>query len=151
MASRAGAKTKLTPKVRDKIISKLKLGNYARTAAACAGISESTFYHWLERGEKEKSGIYSEFLEAVKEAQAESEANLLNHISKAVLDGQWTAAAWQLERKFPERWGKQQKVELTGETTTTHALKDETVDMLMEKILLARKIKESEQVPQIED
>jgi len=34
-------------------------------------------------------------------------------IAKAAAGGHWQAAAWRLERKFPDRWGR--KTKLTGD------------------------------------
>lgn len=42
--------SKLTPELADKVASLLERGHYARSAAAYAGVSKSTFYDWLDRG-----------------------------------------------------------------------------------------------------
>jgi hypothetical protein len=110
----AGQNTKLTPEVRDKIIEAIKIGNYQETAAAYAGISQSSFYAWLERGRNEPGSIYSEFLEAVEKAKAQSEVRDVTLIEKAATDGSWQAAAWKLERKFPQKWGRVTRTEITG-------------------------------------
>ena len=34
--------------------------------------------------------------------------------ARAAGDGDWRAAAWRLERKFPGRWGQTTRTELTG-------------------------------------
>ena len=71
--------------------------------AACkeAGIHYSTFLNWL--------GTKPEFLEAVKKAELEGLesikpllfARIMEHSKK-----QWTAAAWILERLFPDEFGQ---------------------------------------------
>jgi hypothetical protein len=48
-------------------------------------------------------------LDAIKKASAEAEAKDLARIAAAADAGQWTAAAWRLERKYPQRWGAQRK------------------------------------------
>lgn len=106
--------TKLTPEVQDAIVQAIKLGNYQETAAKYAGISESTFYGWLERGKQEPGSIYSEFLEAVEKAKADSEVRDVALIQKAATDGSWQAAAWKLERKFPHKWGRMVRAEVSG-------------------------------------
>jgi hypothetical protein len=110
----AGQPTKLTAEVQDKIIEAIKMGNYQETAAAYAGIAQSTFYHWMERGRNEPDSIYSEFMEAVEKAKAQSEVRDVTLIEKAATDGSWQAAAWKLERKFPQKWGRVTRTEITG-------------------------------------
>jgi len=110
----AGQPTKLTAEVQDKIIEAIKMGNYQETAAAYAGISQSTFYLWMERGRDEPDSIYSEFMEAVEKAKAQSEVRGVSLIEKAATDGSCQAAAWKLERKFPQKWGRVTRTEITG-------------------------------------
>ena len=53
-----------------------------------------------------------EFLESVKKAEEKAKAYHLQQIRKASENGSWQASAWYLERKHPNEWGKQQRVEL---------------------------------------
>ena len=108
-----GRPTKLTPEVQDRIIQALKAGNYVETAAEYAGIGKTTFYRWMEQGAKASRGIYREFRDAVTRARAEAEARNVAIIQKAAPDD-WRAAAWWLERAFPDRWGPRQKLEHSG-------------------------------------
>ncbi len=84
--------------------------------------------------------IFVEFSNAVEEALAQSELHDVLIIQRAasgydvlvtkeVLDKDgnvkvlktnshefdWRASAWRLERKFPDRWGRREKVEVSGE------------------------------------
>ena len=43
--------TKLTPAVAERILSAIRAGNFMEVAARYAGISPSTLYRWLERGD----------------------------------------------------------------------------------------------------
>jgi DNA invertase Pin-like site-specific DNA recombinase len=104
----AGRRLKLTPKLQDRIVGLIELGNYDYVAAQAAGIGKSTFYRWLERGEKAQSGIYREFWEAVTAAQAKAEVVNLGRIMKAAANGSTQDARWFLERKAPDRWGNRQ-------------------------------------------
>lgn len=45
-------KTKLTPKIRDRIVAALEAGNYRDTACRLAGVHPGTFYRWLGRAER---------------------------------------------------------------------------------------------------
>ncbi len=124
-----GRPTKLNIDTHNKIISVIRAGNYIETAAACAGINKSTLYDWLKRGEREKQRVaqnprykirksekpYVEFSNAVEKALAEAEARGVMLISNAAKT-QWQAAAWMLERKFPDRWGRKRlDIEHSGE------------------------------------
>jgi len=64
------------------------------------GVSHSTIYNWINRGKSEQSGIYREFLEAVKRGEGKCAALNMATIQKAARGGQWTAAAWVMERRF---------------------------------------------------
>ena len=106
-----GRRSKLTPKTQDKIVSAIRAGNYAVVAAEYAGISESSFYAWLQRGRERGTGPYAEFLEAVKEAEREAEVRAVAMIQKQMPEN-WTAAMTFLERKFPQRWGRRDRTPL---------------------------------------
>jgi transposase len=111
-----GRKTKLTPEVHEKIVTALRAGNYQETAARYAGISEATFYRWLNESLAEgASKELQQFREAVEKARADAEVRNVHLIQQAANDGTWQAAAWFLERSHHQRWGRKQSVELTGE------------------------------------
>jgi hypothetical protein len=103
---RRGRPSKLTPQVCQKIVDALRAGNFIQTAAEYAGVDRSTVHDWLRRGKRERQGQYRDFVEQVRKAEADSEVRDLAIISKAALEGTWQAAAWRLERKFPERYGR---------------------------------------------
>jgi len=99
---RAGGRPpKLTPEILTKICDALRAGQLSRDGAAFAGIRKSTFYEWLRRGARAPRGIYRELSDGVEKALADSEARDVMLIGKAAGDGDWQAAAWRLERKFP--------------------------------------------------
>lgn len=104
--------TKFNPETRRKIIQALEAGNYRKTAAALAGVDESTFYKWMKRGEKAKSGKYFQFVQSVKRAEEKAKAYHLQQIRKASENGSWQASAWYLERKHPQEWGRRQQIDM---------------------------------------
>lgn len=164
-------RTKLNAKLQQKIVDTIAQGNYAETAAAHAGINESTYYDWMKRGRKEEErlekavknnepkeseAVFLEFFRAVNVALVEAETRNIGVInvvarggvqtkSKVVThrmpirengrvlrdeDGNilysertteestlappnWQAAAWWLEKKLPEKYGRN-RVELSG-------------------------------------
>ena len=93
----AGRKTKYTPAMVEKIVQALKLGATRRLACAYAGISEETFSQYMHK---------VEFSEAVKEAEGFGSIQWLAKIEKAANDGSWQAAAWKLERLYPNEYGR---------------------------------------------
>ena len=106
---KGGRPTKLTPDVQDRIVRLLRAGNYIETAAAFCDIDKPTLYAWLKRGNRQRKGIFREFLNAVDAAQAEAEIRDLEVIRK---EGAWQGAAWRLERKFPRRWGRHDRLDI---------------------------------------
>lgn len=106
------------------------------TAASYAGINKTTFYAWLRRGARESRGLYHAFSEAVEKAHADSETRDVGLIAKAAADGVWQAAAWRLERKFPDRWGRRDRIDATVKGAITHGHVD------LGKIDLSRVTKE---------
>ena len=103
-----------SPDTQDRFINAIKAGNYANVAAQYAGIHVATYHRYMQLGAEQTRGIYHDFREAVKEAEAEAEARAVANVQLAAQQGQWTASAWMLERKHPERWGRRERREITG-------------------------------------
>ena len=83
---------------------------------------KATFHRWLNRGERDRTGPFRAFCDAIKDAEARAVVGWLAHIQKAAADGEWTAAAWKLERRYPETYGRR-----IQETTTTGTMRVEVV------------------------
>jgi transposase len=111
--NKVGRRTKLTPELADEIAQTIESGNYAETAASASGIHKATFYRWLERGENASSGLYKDFHDAVRRAEALAEARAIRVVQDA-MPKDWKAAMTYLERKFPERWGRRERHEHSG-------------------------------------
>lgn len=108
---------KLSQELQERIALAIRAGNYARIAAEMNGIGETTFYRWLEMGAEPNSPkIYREFRESIKRAEAEAEVAHVARIRQAADNGTWQAAAWYLERKHGDRWGRNDKLrqEISG-------------------------------------
>lgn len=121
----AGRKSKLTPQLIKDARKLLQGGNYVSTVCEFLGIHESTWYKWMAEGEKAKTGIKREFFESIKKAEAEAEIRLITDMQKiAEADQKWQALAWMLERKYPERWGRKDKIQAdvshTGQVKESH-------------------------------
>ncbi|HHV62104.1 MAG TPA: hypothetical protein GXX51_05640 [Firmicutes bacterium] len=100
-----GRPTRLTPEMADKIANLISTGNYDVVVCGLVGIHPSTYYNWLSKGEKAKSGIYREFFDKVKKAEAAREAKWVKDIEG---DPSWQSKAWLLERRYPDRWGRRE-------------------------------------------
>src|SRR5690606_15558717 len=100
--------------VQQKICEAIAAGNYQCVAAAYVGIAPETLTRWLARGEKEPNGVYGQFCQAIKDAEARAEVHLVALIRNAATEN-WTAAMTLLERRHPERWGRRDRTEHTGE------------------------------------
>jgi hypothetical protein len=104
---KTGRPSKL-PQVQVQIIAAVKAGNYRSTAAALAGIQGRTLAEWIRRGTA-GDPEFSHFSHLLKKAEAAGEAADLARIKRASIRS-WTAAAWRLERKYPERWGRKDRL-----------------------------------------
>lgn len=96
---------KLTQELVDRAIA-LKRDGPSNGDIICAlGIHESTFYRWI--GDP-KNKLQSELSEGLKKEEVAFKQTLLTTIRAAALarDQYWTAAAWLLERKYPDEYGK---------------------------------------------
>ena len=106
--------TILSEVIQNAMAEAIRNGNYASTAADACGIGRSTHYEWMEKGEQ---GIepYAEYADTIKKAEAEAEMNAIQNIQIHAAEN-WTASAWYLERKFPDRWGRKDKLtqEISG-------------------------------------
>ena len=71
-------------------------------ATAAAGIGRTTFYKWLDD---------PAFADRVEAAQARAVAPLLERIRSAADAGQWQAAAWILERRWPGEFGRRDRLQ----------------------------------------
>jgi len=142
---KGGRPPKLTKEAETTIVNVIRSGGYATDAAALAGISRATLQDWTRMGARAKSGIYKRFSDRVKKANAEFVGECLNGIrtagsgyklrtskviqtknDKGVLEAsqtvieetekrEWQALAWILERKDPEKWGRREHIEVSGD------------------------------------
>lgn len=79
------------------------------------GIHEATLYRWLN---KPSSKLHRALGEEFKKAEARSKQELLESIREMALSKPryWTVAAWLLERKYPEEFGRPETRKTAVET-----------------------------------
>jgi len=102
----------LTEATQRLIVESLAEGNYLSTACLTAGTTVDTFYYWKRLCESgtEHAQAYADFFGAVKAASAKAESDSLKLIRRGVSG--WQGAAWFLERRFREKWGRKEVVVL---------------------------------------
>jgi hypothetical protein len=108
-------KSKLTKELIKEAFKLVSAGNYIKDIPPILGIDDSTWFRWLNEGEKAKSGMKREFYETVKKAEKDAIARNVALIQRAAQEGNWQAAAWWLERKYFEDWGRKDKVDLSAD------------------------------------
>ena len=93
-------RTKLNLAVQNRILQAIQAGSTYEYAAQFAGITRTTLFYWLRRGEEQSSGIYRTFFNEFKKAEGTACIGSLAVINREARDGNWQAAAWLLERRF---------------------------------------------------
>jgi hypothetical protein len=101
-----------------RLVAIVRQVGFLSTAARCCGVPPSLVCEWVARGEgrdpdRPAAPVYAEFAGAVQRALGEFELSCLEAINRAALGkpATWRAAAWQLERTFPLRYGRRRFVE----------------------------------------
>ena len=102
-------KIKLTDELCDEICKDITQGVPIKHAAIAHGISESTFYNWMDKGKKAKSGKFCKFFNKVNEAKSQAIKLRAKRICKAGKSN-WQADAWWLERVDPENFGRRETI-----------------------------------------
>lgn len=110
MANRS-RKLKLDEAKRREIIAILSVGGTRKMAATYVGCATATIRATARR--------IPEFAKELREAELGPEHTFLKAIKTAAEDvKQWRAAAWALERLFPERYAKRKPDSITPEQLT---------------------------------
>lgn len=151
--AKTGRPRALTPKLQEKMVQLLEVGNYMETCCGVVGVSQSTVYDWLRRGggyvdvygddpdkwpgmEQDDERVFAEFLQAVEAAAARAEAHAVATVRKHS-DKHWQAAMTFLERRYPTRWRRRitvddgQGIDASQRETEQRMLADpEAVDLM---------------------
>lgn len=142
-----GRPSKLTLERKEKILQAVQAGNYFNTACAYADVDPGTAYGWVRRGEGRDpehgpTEPYIEFARELRRAHAVAEMHKVAIISVAAGE-HWQAAAWWLERMFPDRYALRNRssvsVELKAEVEHI-AAPPRSGDHLVELVKLARSL-----------
>ncbi len=102
----------------EKIKGALIAGNTYAAACRVARINQSTFYRWMKQGNSAPEGTLArDFFEMVEDATTQAEHRNIMCIQKAAGKGNWQAAAWWLERRRPNDYGRRDTVQVGSDGT----------------------------------
>src|SRR5262245_59942741 len=90
-----GRKSKLTPALRKRICTLLAQGHTIKTVCEAVGIAERTYFDWCEK--------HLHFSQATTCAIGKSKIVLVNRLLRS---DDWRAAAFLLERRWPNEFGR---------------------------------------------
>jgi len=112
--------TVLTPTVIEAVCEGIKKGNYISTVMKGVGVDPGNHWKWYKKGEKGEldskgSDIYIQYYQAVNKAEAEAEQRMIEQW-KEFFPSDWRAIQTFMERRWSDRWGRNDKIrqELTG-------------------------------------
>lgn len=110
-------KPKLTKELVKRAVELKERGLSNQDICIACGISETAFYRWQQHP---KSELQMALVEGLKKAEALYKDALLYEILQAGKDKDWKAHAWLLERKYPEEFGRvdRMKAEIQAESKT---------------------------------
>lgn len=120
-----------------KVARCLSAGLTRQLAASYAGVAPSRIDSWMRKGE-DGHPDYVEAWQLIAKAEAEAALSMLDVVAGAATGGagydataqDWKAAAWILERRFPNAYGK-------TVVETEHAVRAESEEdrMLLDRLL----------------
>lgn len=129
-------KRKFTNRNRKLIYEALLTGLPIGKAVELAGLDRSTYYRWMQKGKDRRYPVHVRFRNHVNRIHAKLELEKINTIRKVAKGGYeltqtsikfykngriavkktvkttapcWQAAAWFLERRFPEKYGRKKQ------------------------------------------
>jgi transposase len=124
-----GRPTLLNQKTTKMLIDLIAAGIGQDEAADAAGVGRSTFLGWCARGRAERTRLaedpkakpratekpFVDLLEAIEKAKAQDEARRVIRLNKNAEDPKnWRIDLEILERRYPQRWSKTNRTEISG-------------------------------------
>ena len=115
-----GRPSKRTPEREARLLEALRAGNTRKAACHYAAISDETFSTWQARD--------LDFLDAVKKAEGDAEVRMVAQIAQAAQTGTWQAAAWWLERRRPDDYGRRERLDAHVQSDGRTVIEIEYID-----------------------
>jgi transposase len=114
----------LTDELAARLVQLVKAGNYLETAATSCGVEPPVLLRWLALGHDPSSqGRFRRLREQVDAARADAEARNVAIIATAARD-HWQAAAWLLERQYPDKWARASQRDKSAKASETQTQSD---------------------------
>lgn len=135
------ATPKLNRELIDEFLTYKENGISDKDACDMCGISESTFYGWVQDANKIVNGqlnmeddalgpLKVELMEGMKRARAAFKAFHIQNITKAAKKS-WQASAWMLERMYPKEFSHiDRQVAIMGEAGKEDGMLNEILEYL---------------------
>ena len=111
---------KLTKEGIEDAVRLCRAGMTDKDIALYLGVTPSTYSLWINHPKTENQKQLSK---ALKKAEVERKATLVERIMDAS-DDSWQAAAWLLERKYPQEYAKAQRIMDTTDSAVLKAAKE---------------------------
>lgn len=114
------------PALRKRMIKYIRLGYPYTTVCNYCGVKSAQFLVWLEKGKNGYNEEYVRFYKDVCKAEAKGEMEILKKLRKHS-SADWRVSAWQLERMWPEKFGRVDRIRAETRATisvTTDAKKN---------------------------
>ena len=139
------------PDILERIRDAITKGHPLRTAATLAGLHEDTAYGWRSRGradldawdgESELSS-HGRFVLMLKEAEAACLDRCLDPVEDQIAKGNWVTGMTLAERRFPQEFGRSQRVQVESVTITAAlpaVAEKELLALLQAKLASGRKL-----------
>ena len=97
-----------------------RVGMTDKDIAAYLGVAPETYSRWINHPRTDNQ---RQLCQAMKKGEVERKAALVNRIMNAS-DVSWQAAAWLLERKYPQEYAKAQRIMDATDTAVLKAAKE---------------------------
>ncbi len=108
-----GRRTKLTRKIIRSLSANVRKGATFKAAAASTGIAKQTLYNWIDRGNKETSGIYRELVDSLEANSARVEIEITESIVDIIREkGDGRVGLEWLRRRNPGDWNIPERSEV---------------------------------------
>ena len=89
----------------------ISVGAYIEDACIFAGISSRQYRRWRELAEQGIEPYATRWVE-INKSEANAVVRNLFNIQNASNNGTWQASAWLLERKYPDKYGRKETVNI---------------------------------------
>lgn len=106
-----------TPAIAAKLVELISAGMSRERACRAIGVGARTLRDWLTRERRGDATYGNDLGERLQQAEAKAEGDALDQIRAAARDGAWQAAAWYLERRYPDRYGRREPRERNRKPT----------------------------------